>query len=100
MKDFLPWVDPDEAGTEGASCASSSPSRWLLGGEDGTGAGRWIKRFLHAADLVIYTPGSSAGLPLMVSSIIRRAAPALIGVYGGLSRTRWLGGRGCWPSWV
>jgi hypothetical protein len=80
-EDFLPWVDPDEAARKGLSreqFADQTAALWREGlatwGQDGAR----IKRFLDAADLAIYTPGSSSGLPLTVLRSFAAPPPALI----------------------
>ncbi len=68
-EDFLPWVDADEASRRGQTVeqfAATTAAQWKEGlaawGEDGSR----IARLQSAVDLAIYTPGSSAGLPLTV----------------------------------
>ena len=67
--DFQPWVDPAEAARRGLSqeqFAEKTAKQWKDGlaewGEDGAR----IERFKNSVDIAIYTPGSSAGLPLSV----------------------------------
>ncbi len=81
-EDFAPWVDPDEATRKGLSreqYADQTAKTWQEGlsawGQDGAR----IKRFRDSADLAIYTPGSSAGLPLTVLRSFAAPPPALIG---------------------
>ncbi len=68
-QDFRPWVNPDEAAQKGLSLedyARQQSELWRRG------IGEWdqdesrIRRLLDAADIAVYTPGSSAGLPLSV----------------------------------
>ncbi len=66
---FEPWVDPGEAlrkGMDVAGYAKKTADLWKSGlakwGQDG----ERIQRFRNAVDLTIYTPGSSAGIPLTV----------------------------------
>jgi hypothetical protein len=68
-EDFRPWVDPAEAARRGLTVddfAKKTAEQWTKGlaewGEDGDR----IARLRDACDLAIYTPGSSAGLPLTV----------------------------------
>jgi hypothetical protein len=75
--DFRPWVDPGEATRRGLTpdqFAERTARDWREGlaqwGQDGAR----IARFREAADVVIYTPGSTAGLPLSVLKSL--AAPA------------------------
>jgi hypothetical protein len=67
--DFQPWIEPAEAtrkGTTVEELAAKTAQQWKEGlaawGQD---AAR-IQRFRDAVDISIYTPGSSAGLPLTV----------------------------------
>lgn len=78
--DFLPWVDPQQASNAGASVdefAAKQATLWRDGlaswGEDGAR----IQRLVDAADVTVYTPGSTAGRPL---SLLRAfvAPPAAI----------------------
>lgn len=65
--DFRPWVDPQQAANAGLSSdafAEKQAALWKDGlagwGEDGAR----IQRLVDAADVTIYTPGSTAGRPL------------------------------------
>jgi hypothetical protein len=67
--DFQPWIDPGEATRQGSSIeqlAEKTATTWREGlakwGQDGSR----IRRYRDAVDIAIYTPGSSAGLPLAV----------------------------------
>jgi hypothetical protein len=67
--DFRPWIEEAEAEREGITpdaLAEQTAARWREGlaqwGQDGAR----IARFREAAETAIYTPGSSAGLPLSV----------------------------------
>jgi hypothetical protein len=80
-EDFTPWVDPDEANRKGLTreqYAEQTAKLW----EEGLAAwdqdGGRISRFRDAADLAIYTPGSSAGLPLTVLRSFAAPPPALV----------------------
>ncbi|MGH1362765.1 MAG: helicase HerA domain-containing protein [Calditrichia bacterium] len=76
-KEFLPWVNPDEASQKNLSTeefADKQAALWKKGlagwGQDG----KRIKKLHDTAEFTIYTPGSSAGLPV---SIVRSfAAPS------------------------
>ncbi|MCP3904084.1 MAG: hypothetical protein GY715_10665 [Planctomycetes bacterium] len=68
-EDFRPWIDEREAQRKGMSVDDYAANRadlWRNGlakwGQDGAR----IQRFRDAVDIAIYTPGSSAGLPLTV----------------------------------
>jgi hypothetical protein len=75
-EDFRPWINEDDAARKGLSpddYAKEQADLWRSGlaswGEDG----ERIRRLTESADLAIYTPGSSAGIPV---SIVRSfAAP-------------------------
>jgi len=73
--DFAPWVDPRaaaEAGQPVADFAAAQAEAWRKGlGEWGQGPAR-IAALRTAADFALYTPGSTAGLPL---SVLREFSP-------------------------
>ena len=80
-EDFTPWVDPDEATRQGITreqLGEQTAKLWQEGllswGQDGSR----IKRFRDSTDLAIYTPGSSAGLPLTVLRSFTAPPAALI----------------------
>jgi hypothetical protein len=73
--EFRPWIDGGEAARKGISpdeLATKTAEAWQKGlaewGEDG----ERIRKFRESVDIAIYTPGSTAGLPL---SILRSFAP-------------------------
>jgi len=67
--DFLPWIDEGEAARKGMTAEQYSAfmaETWRKGlGEWGQQPER-IERLRNSADFAIYTPGSSAGLPLSI----------------------------------
>jgi uncharacterized protein DUF87 len=74
--DFAPWVNEDDARRKGLAVdayAAQQAELWRKGlaawGEDGAR----IRRLRDAADVAVYTPGSTAGLP--VSIVKSFAAP-------------------------
>ena len=76
-EDFAPWVNEDDARRKGVTrdvYASQQAELWRKGllawGQDGAR----IRRLRDAADVIVYTPGSTAGLP--VSIVKSFAAPA------------------------
>lgn len=76
--DFLPWIDPEEAARRGESAeqfAEKTAERWRKGLAEWQQTPDRISRYLESADISIYTPGSSAGLPLTVLRDF--AAPAV-----------------------
>jgi hypothetical protein len=87
---FAPWVNEDEARRNGASVeqfAAQQAELWKNGlakwGQDG----ERIRRLRETADFVIYTPGSSAGLPLSIMKSFE-VPPAAIMEDGELLRER------------
>ena len=68
-EDFQPWVNEDDArraGKDVPSFAAEQADRWKKGlaewGQDGTR----IQRLRDSAEFTIYTPGSTAGVPVSV----------------------------------
>ena len=77
---FEPWVNADEAqraGQDVAQFAAAQADRWKNGlaawGQDG----QRIQRLRDAADVTIYTPGSSAGVPVSILKSFAVPAPAV-----------------------
>jgi hypothetical protein len=67
--DFLPWVNEEEArrkGVEPAAYAEAQAALWKKGLAEWGQDGERIRRLREAADFAIYTPGSSAGIPLSI----------------------------------
>ena len=80
-EEFQPWVDPDEAGRRGLSIeqyAAQTAEHWTKGLANWDQSGERIERLRNAVDLAIYTPGSTAGLPLTVLRSFDAPPPALI----------------------
>ncbi|MBH0195767.1 MAG: ATP-binding protein, partial [Nitrospira sp.] len=76
-EDFQPWINEDDARKKGlapADYARAQAELWAKGLAGWQQDGARIQRLRDAADVVIYTPGSSAGLP--VSILKSFAAPA------------------------
>jgi hypothetical protein len=68
-QDFLPWINVEDAVKKGLSpqdFAAQQAALWKEGlmkwGQDG----ERIRRLRESADFAIYTPGSSAGLPISI----------------------------------
>jgi hypothetical protein len=76
-EDFAPWINEDEARRAGKSpdeFAADQAAVWKKGlaewGEDGSR----IQRLRDAADFTLYTPGSTAGIPVSVLTSLERPA--------------------------
>ena len=78
--DFAPWIDPAEAARAGQSTldyAETVADRWRKGLADWGQAPERIAAFRSAADVAIYTPGSSAGRPLRLLRSFDAPPPAV-----------------------
>jgi len=67
--DFKPWIDPAEAVRKGATVdemAQRTATAWREGLAQWGQEPSRIQRFRDAVEITIYTPGSSAGVPLTV----------------------------------
>jgi hypothetical protein len=67
--EFLPWVNEEEArrkGVEPAAYAEAQAALWKKGLAEWGQDGERIRRLREAAEFAIYTPGSSAGIPLSI----------------------------------
>ena len=81
-EDFQPWVDSDEAGRRGLTTeqfAAQTADQWTKGLANWGQDGDRITRLRNAVDLAIYTPGSTAGLPLTVLRSFDAPPPSLVG---------------------
>ncbi len=70
-QEFRPWIDEDEARRVKCSAdefASQQAEAWKQGLTDSGQDAARIERLRAAAEFAIYTPGSSAGLPVSVLS--------------------------------
>ncbi len=68
-KDFLPWVNAEDAQKKGVSIeeyAAQQAQLWKKGLSDWGQDSSRIKRLRDAADFTIYTPGSNAGIPISI----------------------------------
>ena len=77
--DFRPWVDEDEARRAGVSAddyAAQQAETWKKGLAEWGQDGARIERLRAAAEFAVYTPGSSAGLPLSILASFRPPSPA------------------------
>ncbi|MBT8484534.1 MAG: DUF87 domain-containing protein, partial [Phycisphaerae bacterium] len=79
-EDFRPWVDPNEAGRKGMTpdaYASDRAKLWKKGLKDWDQDGERVERFRRSAEVAIYTPGSTAGIPLTVLRSFKAPPPEL-----------------------
>lgn len=79
--EFKPWVNEDDARRKGQSVddfAAAQAATWQKGlGEWGQSADR-IKKLRETVDMAIYTPGSSAGLPVSILSSLDCPPPEVM----------------------
>ena len=74
--EFAPWINQDDARTNGVSpadFAAQQAGKWKNGLAQWDQDGERVRKLKEAADFVVYTPGSDAGLP--VSIVKSFAAP-------------------------
>ncbi|MBI1345357.1 ATP-binding protein [bacterium] len=67
--DFRPWIDPADATRKGMTpdeFATQTAKSWKTGLAEWQQSPERIQRFRDAADVAIYTPGGTAGLPITV----------------------------------
>lgn len=68
-EDFQPWINEDDARKKGlapAEYAQAQAELWAKGLASWQQDGARIQRLRDAADVVMYTPGSNAGLPVSI----------------------------------
>ena len=76
-EDFAPWINEDDARKNGlspADFATQQAELWKKGLGEWGQSGERIQKLKDAADVVVYTPGSNAGIP--VSILKSFAAPS------------------------
>ena len=79
--DFRPWVDPAVASQKGITqneLAEQTAELWRKGLGDWGEDGARIERFNSAVEKTIYTPGSTAGVPLTVLKSFAAPPQAII----------------------
>lgn len=68
-QDFQPWINEDDANRKGmspAEYAASQASLWKKGLEDWGQSGDRIRKLKDSAEFAVYTPGSTAGIPVSI----------------------------------
>jgi hypothetical protein len=79
--DFRPWIDESEAARKKMSpdeYAASQAELWKKGLASWDEGPERIRRYCDAVDRVIYTPGSSAGIPITVLKSFAAPPPELV----------------------
>lgn len=79
-EDFAPWINPDDAARKGvtpAEFAASQAALWSKGLAEWGQSGERIQKLRDAADFVVYTPGSNAGIPVSVLKSLSAPEEAL-----------------------
>jgi len=80
-EDFAPWINEDDAARKGLSpqdFAAKQAELWKTGLASWGESGDRIARLRQAADFVIYTPGSTAGIPVSILKSFAAPPPALL----------------------
>ena len=80
-EDFLPWINEDDARRKGLSpqdFAAKQAEMWKNGLASWGESGDRIAKLKQAADFVIYTPGSTAGIPVSILKSFAAPPAALI----------------------
>ena len=78
--DFRPWIDEQEAqrlGQTPDAFAESTAATWRKGLADWGQDGARVAKYKGAAEAVIYTPGSNAGIPLTILRSFAAPPPAI-----------------------
>ncbi|MDH3685274.1 MAG: hypothetical protein OEP95_03565 [Myxococcales bacterium] len=81
-EDFEPWIDPEaasRAGTTVADQAAKTAKRWREGLADWDQDGARIERLRSAAEVAIYSPGSTGGRPLSLLDSLGAPPAAVAG---------------------
>lgn len=80
-EDFKPWVNEDDAQRKGLSVvefATQQAEQWRKGLAEWDQDGERIRRLRSAADWALYTPGSSAGLPVSILNSFSAPPPEIL----------------------
>ncbi len=79
-EDFRPWINEEDARQKGLApelYAAQQAELWKKGLADWGQSGDRIRRLREAADVVVYTPGSSAGVPVSILKSFSAPEPAV-----------------------
>lgn len=80
-EEFLPWINKDEARKKGMSeeaFAGQQAEMWTQGLANWDQSGDRIRRLQQAAEVTIFTPGSSAGVSVSILKSFSAPPPELI----------------------
>ncbi|MDZ4287554.1 MAG: DUF87 domain-containing protein [Prosthecobacter sp.] len=80
-EEFKPWVNPDDARRKGVSVddyAAAQAQLWQKGLNDWGQSPSRIQKLRDTVDMTIYTPGSTAGLPVSILSSLDCPPPAVM----------------------
>ncbi len=80
-EDFAPWINEDDARRKGLSTqdfAAQQADLWQKGLASWGQSGDRISRLKQAADFAIYTPGSTAGIPISILKSFAAPPAALV----------------------
>ncbi|MFC2008745.1 helicase HerA domain-containing protein [Chloroflexota bacterium] len=80
-EDFLPWVNEDDARRKGISVeefAQGQAKLWADGLASWGQDSERVKRLRDNAEFLVYTPGSSAGLPVSILKTLDAPGPAIM----------------------
>lgn len=79
--DFRPWVSTEEAAREGVDAdvfAANQAEMWKSGLERWGQNGERIRRLQRSAEVTVYTPGSTAGVPVSIVDVFSPPAEAVL----------------------
>lgn len=80
-EDFAPWINEDDARKKGVSptdYAAQQAALWKTGLGEWGQSGERIQKMRDAADFAVYTPGSTAGLPVSILKSFAAPPPEML----------------------
>ncbi|MBS0169188.1 MAG: ATP-binding protein [Nitrospira sp.] len=80
-EDFAPWINEEDARKKGltpADYAAQQAALWQKGLGEWGQSGERIQKLRDAADCVVYTPGSTAGLPVSILKSFAAPLPEML----------------------
>lgn len=80
-EDFQPWINEDDARRKGLTptqFAEQQAMLWKNGLAEWDQSGDRVQRLRDAADFAVYTPGSSAGIPVSILKSLAAPPPELM----------------------